>query len=137
MMPSPLESSWDRRNLLVECASRAPPMRRTQSAKPAQHLGQFQLPVELARAPFLRAVASGLPTRAQRANYLETAEHALIATFPRAPRALSKGDLGRSVANTDLAIMSWEHPTLEATQGQILSQSPTDATSSRWHLYGS
>jgi len=26
---------------------------------------------------------------------------------------------------------------LEATQGQILSQSPTDATSSRWHLYGS
>ena len=27
-------------------------------------------------------------------------------------------------------------PTMEATQGQILSQSPTDATSSRWHLYG-
>ena len=27
--------------------------------------------------------------------------------------------------------------TLEVTQGQILSQSPTDATSSRWHLYGS
>jgi len=28
-------------------------------------------------------------------------------------------------------------PTLAATQGQILSQSPTDAISSRWHLYGS
>jgi len=27
--------------------------------------------------------------------------------------------------------------TLEATQGQISSQSPTDDTSSRWHLYGS
>ena len=26
--------------------------------------------------------------------------------------------------------------TLEATQGQILSQSPTDATSRGWHLYG-
>ena len=26
---------------------------------------------------------------------------------------------------------------LEATQGQISSQSPTDATSSRWYLYGS
>jgi len=38
---------------------------------------------------------------------------------------------------------SWDsvvHPTLstlEVTQGQILSQSPTDATSSRKHLYGS
>ena len=28
-------------------------------------------------------------------------------------------------------------PTLEATQGQILSQSPTDATRFWWHLYGS
>jgi len=28
------------------------------------------------------------------------------------------------------------HPTLEATQGQILSQSPTDATRFWWHLYG-
>ena len=27
--------------------------------------------------------------------------------------------------------------TLEATQGQILSQSPTDATRFWWHLYGS
>ena len=27
--------------------------------------------------------------------------------------------------------------TLELTQGQIVRQSPTDATSSRWHLYGS
>ena len=26
---------------------------------------------------------------------------------------------------------------LEATHGQILSQYPTDATSSRWHLHGS
>jgi len=32
---------------------------------------------------------------------------------------------------------SWQQPTLEVTQGQILSQSPTDAASSRWHLYGS
>ena len=29
------------------------------------------------------------------------------------------------------------HPTLESSRGQILSQSPTDATSSRWHLNGS
>jgi len=28
-------------------------------------------------------------------------------------------------------------PTLEVTQGQILSQSPTDATRFWWHLYGS
>jgi len=28
-------------------------------------------------------------------------------------------------------------PALEVTQGEILSQSPTDAISSRWHLYGS
>ena len=28
-------------------------------------------------------------------------------------------------------------PTLEATQGHISSQSPTDATRSWWHLYGS
>jgi len=29
------------------------------------------------------------------------------------------------------------HPTLEATQGKISSQSPTDATRFWWHLYGS
>ena len=29
------------------------------------------------------------------------------------------------------------HTTLEVTQGQILSQSPTDATRFWWHLYGS
>jgi len=31
----------------------------------------------------------------------------------------------------------FRYSTLEATQGQILSQSPTDATSGRWHLNGS
>jgi len=29
------------------------------------------------------------------------------------------------------------HTTLEATQGQILNQPPTDATRFLWHLYGS
>ena len=42
-------------------------------------------------------------------------------------------DTLRSAATFIPAIVS----TLEATQGQILSQSPTDATSGRWHLYGS
>ena len=31
----------------------------------------------------------------------------------------------------------YTYTTLESSPWQILSQSPTDATSSRWHLYGS
>ena len=33
--------------------------------------------------------------------------------------------------------VAWRETTQEATQGQILSQSPTDATRFWWHLYGS
>jgi len=44
--------------------------------------------------------------------------------------------LGLSDLNAALTLLQvWA--TLEATQGQILSQSPTDATSGRWHLNGS
>ena len=34
-------------------------------------------------------------------------------------------------------LSSIPHGTLEVTQGQILTQSPTDATRFWWHLYGS
>jgi len=44
-------------------------------------------------------------------------------------------------AGPELILKYWRimvaQSTLEATQGQILSQSPTDAISKRWHLYGS
>ena len=64
----------------------------------------------------------------------------ILASAAPALQQLRALNLGRALRGKDAAYRQAPMhlvPTLESSSGQILSQSPTDATRFWWHLYGS
>ena len=87
---------------------------------------------------------SGAPGAGEAPTFLAK-EHKLLQAAPLPPTKPSQATATRlrSIENmyreksTPSRALGQRPPTQEATQGQILSQYPTDATRFWWHLYGS